>query len=68
MQASKTKMLNGVDIKRLEGTIAAVTENPAIADFKLALLTNGSPAVTTALASRASMAPARKMTPAPKLS
>jgi len=34
MQASKTKVLNGVDIKRLEGTIAAVTENPAIADFK----------------------------------
>jgi uncharacterized OsmC-like protein len=34
MQASKTKMLNGVDIERLEGTIAAVTDNPAIADFK----------------------------------
>ena len=27
-------MINGVDVDRLEGTIAAVSENPSIADFK----------------------------------
>lgn len=34
MQATTTRVINGVDVDRLEGTVAAVTENPAIAEFK----------------------------------
>lgn len=34
MQATAIKMINGVNVDRLEQTMAAVTENPTIADFK----------------------------------
>lgn len=33
METTKTKTINGVDVERLEATIAAVTENSAVADF-----------------------------------
>src|SRR5690606_15643570 len=34
MEATKMKVINGVNVERLVGTIAAVSENPELADFK----------------------------------
>jgi uncharacterized OsmC-like protein len=34
METTKAKVINGVDVERMEATIGAINENPSIADFK----------------------------------